>query len=442
MKKILIVNGSVVNENMTEVLDILIVDGKIERIDKDLQSTTADIVIDASGKYIIPGMIDDQVHFRDPGQTNKGTMKSESIAAVVGGTTSFMDMPNNKPPFTKNSDLSKKFSIAENNSLANFSFYLGATNENIDEIKKLRDDACGVKVFMGSSTGNMLVDDLNALENIFMHAPSLIATHCESSPIIDKNYEIYKEKYGEDIPIKYHPEIRSRESCYESSLLATNLAKKHNSRLHVLHLTTKDELSLFSLGDLKDKKITGEVCIHHLLYSDKDYEKKGTFIKCNPSIKTENDRMSLVEAIKNDNLDVIATDHAPHLLSEKTGKYIDIGSGLPYIQHALRGILEFYHDKIFTLEKIVEKISHNPAICYSIKDRGFIREGYWADIVIFEKHKPYVDEELIYHKCGWSAFSDINFRSKILYTIVSGNIAYDNGNINHSVFGKKLEFNR
>tara|TARA_B100000287_G_scaffold435617_1_gene504975 strand:- start:6383 stop:7711 length:1329 start_codon:yes stop_codon:yes gene_type:complete len=442
MKKILIVNGSVVNENMTEVLDILIVDGKIERIDKDLQSTTADIVIDASGKYIIPGMIDDQVHFRDPGQTNKGTMKSESIAAVVGGTTSFMDMPNNKPPFTKNSDLSKKFSIAENNSLANFSFYLGATNENIDEIKRLRDDACGVKVFMGSSTGNMLVDDLNTLENIFMHAPSLIATHCESSPIIDKNYEKYKEKYGEDIPIEYHPEIRSRESCYESSLLATNLAKKHNSRLHVLHLTTKDELSLFSLGDLKDKKITGEVCVHHLLYSDKDYEKKGTFIKCNPSIKTEDDRKSLVEAIKNDNLDVIATDHAPHLLSEKTGKYIDIGSGLPYIQHALRGVLEFYHDEIFTLEKIVEKISHNPAICYSIKDRGFLREGYWADIVIFEKHSPYLDEESIYHKCGWSAFSDINFRSKILYTIVSGNIVYDNGNVDYSVFGKKLEFNR
>ena len=445
MKSILILNATIINENSQKISDIFVKDGRINQISNDLSHINADISIDATGKYIVPGMIDDQVHFREPGLTDKADIRSESLAAVIGGTTSFMDMPNNKPPIITNEGLDKKFEVAKNRSFANYSFYLGATNENIEEIKNTIKRACGIKVFMGASTGNMLVDDPKALEQIFIHAPKLIATHCESSPIIDKNFQIAKEKYGDNIPLEMHTQIRSRECCIESSSLAINLAKNFGSRLHVLHLTTRDELDFFSNNYVENKSITAEVCIHHMLYSEKDYARKKGFIKCNPSIKEEADRLALIDAVNNNVIDVIATDHAPHLISEKTAdKYEDIPAGLPVIQHSFRALLEFYHNGIFSLEKIIEKVCHNPAICYDVKDRGFIREGYWADLVLIEfMGQGEIDETRVMHKCGWSAFSDVPFKTKVLKTIVSGNIAYDSesGEIPEQPFGLELEFN-
>ena len=445
MKSILILNATIINENSQKISDIFVKDGRINQISNDLSHINADISIDATGKYIVPGMIDDQVHFREPGLTDKADIRSESLAAVIGGTTSFMDMPNNKPPIITNEGLDKKFEVAKNRSFANYSFYLGATNENIEEIKNTIKRACGIKVFMGASTGNMLVDDPKALEQIFIHAPKLIATHCESSPIIDKNFQIAKEKYGDNIPLEMHTQIRSRECCIESSSLAINLAKNFGSRLHVLHLTTRDELDFFSNNYVENKSITAEVCIHHMLYSEKDYARKKGFIKCNPSIKEEADRLALIDAVNNNVIDVIATDHAPHLISEKTAdKYEDIPAGLPVIQHSFRALLEFYHNGIFSLEKIIEKVCHNPAICYDVKDRGFVREGYWADLVLIEfMGQGEIDETRVMHKCGWSAFSDVPFKTKILKTIVSGNIAYDSesGEIPEQPFGLELEFN-
>ena len=445
MKSTLILNATIINENSQKISDIFVKDGRINQISNDLSHINADINIDATGKYIVPGMIDDQVHFREPGLTDKADIRSESLAAVIGGTTSFMDMPNNKPPIITNEGLDKKFEVAKNRSFANYSFYLGATNENIEEIKNTIKRACGIKVFMGASTGNMLVDDPKALEQIFIHAPKLIATHCESSPIIDKNFQIAKEKYGDNIPLEMHTQIRSRECCIESSSLAINLAKNFGSRLHVLHLTTRDELDFFSNNYVENKSITAEVCIHHMLYSEKDYARKKGFIKCNPSIKEEADRLALIDAVNNNVIDVIATDHAPHLISEKTAdKYEDIPAGLPVIQHSFRALLEFYHNGIFSLEKIIEKVCHNPAICYDVKDRGFVREGYWADLVLIEfMGQGEIDETRVMHKCGWSAFSDVPFKTKVLKTIVSGNIAYDSesGEIPEQPFGLELEFN-
>ena len=445
MKSILILNATIINENSQKISDIFVKDGRINQISNDLSHINADISIDATGKYIVPGMIDDQVHFREPGLTDKADIRSESLAAVIGGTTSFMDMPNNKPPIITNEGLDKKFEVAKNRSFANYSFYLGATNENIEEIKNTIKRACGIKVFMGASTGNMLVDDPKALEQIFIHAPKLIATHCESSPIIDKNFQIAKEKYGDNIPLEMHTQIRSRECCIESSSLAINLAKNFGSCLHVLHLTTRDELDFFSNNYVENKSITAEVCIHHMLYSEKDYARKKGFIKCNPSIKEEADRLALIDAVNNNVIDVIATDHAPHLISEKTAdKYEDIPAGLPVIQHSFRALLEFYHNGIFSLEKIIEKVCHNPAICYDVKDRGFVREGYWADLVLIEfMGQGEIDETRVMHKCGWSAFSDVPFKTKVLKTIVSGNIAYDSesGEIPEQPFGLELEFN-
>ena len=445
MKSILILNATIINENSQKISDIFVKDGRINQISNDLSHINADINIDATGKYIVPGMIDDQVHFREPGLTDKADIRSESLAAVIGGTTSFMDMPNNKPPIITNEGLDKKFEVAKNRSFANYSFYLGATNENIEEIKNTIKRACGIKVFMGASTGNMLVDDPKALEQIFIHAPKLIATHCESSPIIDKNFQIAKEKYGDNIPLEMHTQIRSRECCIESSSLAINLAKNFGSRLHVLHLTTRDELDFFSNNYVENKSITAEVCIHHMLFSEKDYARKKGFIKCNPSIKEEADRLALIDAVNNNVIDVIATDHAPHLISEKTAdKYEDIPAGLPVIQHSFRALLEFYHNGIFSLEKIIEKVCHNPAICYDVKDRGFVREGYWADLVLIEfMGQGEIDETRVMHKCGWSAFSDVPFKTKVLITIVSGNIAYDSesGEIPEQPFGLELEFN-
>ena len=318
MKSILITNATIINENKRKTGDIYIKNGRIEQISNNLSHLQADKVIDATNKYVIPGMIDDQVHFREPGLTDKADIRSESLAGVIGGTTTYMDMPNNKPPIITNEGLDKKFKIAENRSFANYSFYLGATNDNIEEIKDTSKRACGVKIFMGASTGNMLVDNLQSLENIFLHCPKLIATHCEDSPIIDRNFKAAKEKYGDNIPLEMHTEIRSRECCTKSSTLAINLARKYGSRLHVLHLTTKDEVDFFSNdNNVSNKLITAEVCIHHMLYSKKDYARKKGFIKCNPSIKEESDRLALIEGVKNNNIDVIATDHALHLKSEK-----------------------------------------------------------------------------------------------------------------------------
>ena len=443
MKTILILNGRVINENQILEQDIFVKDGKINKIDNDLSSLSADIVIDASGKYVMPGMIDDQVHFREPGNLNKGSIKSEATAAVVGGVTSFFDMPNNNPPIVKNSQMDQKFSIAEQSSICNYAFYLGATNDNVEEIKNLRKDACGVKIFMGASTGNMLVDNLKTLEEIFIHSPALIATHCEDTPMINENLKKYQEKYGEDIPIEFHAEIGSREACIKSSSLATDLAKSFGSRLHVLHITTHDELKLFSNAEIDQKKITAEACIHHLLFHDADYKHYGSLIKCNPSIKYKKDMECLRDAVNSNIIDAIATDHAPHELSEKKGPYAKITNGIPYIQYALRSLLELHHDGVFTLEKIIEKVCHGPAKCYGVIDRGYIREGYWADITIFEFQDAKKDPAEVLHKCGWSPMSETEYRTKIDSTIVSGNLSYSKGKlVNPEQSGMKVEFSR
>ena len=444
--KSIIRNAKIINENEQFIGDIAIEDSFISEISKQSISGTFNKEYDATGLVAIPGMIDDQVHFREPGLTHKAEIFSESRAAVAGGITSFMEMPNTIPNTVTQELLENKYQIAKANSIANYSFFMGANNDNLKEVLKTNgENVCGIKVFMGSSTGNMLVDDPKALEQIFIHAPKLIATHCESSPIIDKNFQIAKEKYGDNIPLEMHTQIRSRECCIESSSLAINLAKNFGSRLHVLHLTTRDELDFFSNNYVENKSITAEVCIHHMLYSEKDYARKKGFIKCNPSIKEEADRLALIDAVNNNVIDVIATDHAPHLISEKTAdKYEDIPAGLPVIQHSFRALLEFYHNGIFSLEKIIEKVSHNPAICYDVKDRGFVREGYWADLVLIEfMGQGEIDETRVMHKCGWSAFSDVPFKTKVLKTIVSGNIAYDSesGEIPEQPFGLELEFN-
>ena len=444
MYDLVLKNCNVINENVESQVDIAIKNQRIEKIAASIDSESSE-ELDLSGKLVIPGLIDDQVHFREPGLTHKGEIATESKAALAGGVTSYFEMPNVNPNTSTIENLEKKFEMASSKSVGNYSFYLGATNENIEEIKNTIKRACGIKVFMGASTGNMLVDDPKALEQIFIHAPKLIATHCESSPIIDKNFQIAKEKYGDNIPLEMHTQIRSRECCIESSSLAINLAKNFGSRLHVLHLTTRDELDFFSNNYVENKSITAEVCIHHMLYSEKDYARKKGFIKCNPSIKEEADRLALIDAVNNNVIDVIATDHAPHLISEKTAdKYEDIPAGLPVIQHSFRALLEFYHNGIFSLEKIIEKVCHNPAICYDVKDRGFVREGYWADLVLIEfMGQGEIDETRVMHKCGWSAFSDVPFKTKILKTIVSGNIAYDSesGEIPEQPFGLELEFN-
>jgi dihydroorotase len=443
MKKILIINGTLVNKGKVVNSDLLINGPFIERIDKNISAPEAEI-IDASGEYVFPGIIDDQVHFREPGLTHKADIYHESRAAVAGGITSYMEMPNTIPNATTQEFLEEKYSIASKNSLANYSFYIGATNDNLEEILRTdRSRVCGVKIFMGSSTGNMLVDHIPSLEAIFKESPMLIATHCEDEGIIQKNMRDFREKYGEDVPISCHPDIRSEEACLKSSSFAVSLARKYGTNLHVLHISTEKELALFDEGNIEDKHITAEACIHHLWFHKSDYGKLGTLIKWNPAVKQKEDRNAIRRALNDDRIDIIATDHAPHTLEEKRNSYFKSPSGGPLIQHSLLAMLELYHKGVFGLEVIIQKMSHNPAIRYKIDRRGFLEEGYYADVVIADLNRSCdVREEQIISKCGWSPFLGYKFRSSIDRTIVSGKIVYDQGNILESGNGERLLFKR
>ena len=443
---ILIKNGRIINEGDEFLSDIYIEGNKIKEISPSISPKSSDTTtIDAEGNYIIPGLIDDQVHFREPGLTNKGEIYTESRAAVAGCITSYLEMPNTIPQTTTQSKLDDKFKIASKNSLANYSFMFGGTNDNIEEILKLDPkEVPALKIFLGSSTGNMLVDNIEVLEEIFSKCNLPIAVHCEDESTIKKNLKLYSEIYGEKIPIKFHSKIRNEEACYLSSSMAIDLAKKTGARLHVFHISTKKETNLFTNTiDLKDKKITSEVCIHHLTFTDDDYEKYGSRIKWNPSIKTSNDQDGLWKALNDDRIDIIATDHAPHTYEEKNNDYINCPSGGPLVQHSLVAMLEGYHKNKIKLEKIVEKMCHNPAILYEIENRGYIREGYYADLVIFNLNNPWtVNKENILYKCGWSPFEGTTFRSRISHTIVNGNIVYFKDKIIDKYMGKKLTFKR
>ena len=442
-QSIAIINANVVNEGCINQQDVLIDSGRIKQIDNQINIDSKTEVIDAEGQYLLPGLIDDQVHFREPGLTHKGGIFSESAAAVAGGITSFMDMPNVNPPTVTRDLLSQKYLLAKDKAHANYAFYLGATNNNIEEIKNLKKgDACGVKVFMGASTGNMLVDNDNALERIFSDSPVLIATHCEDTPLIKKNLEFMREQYQDlPIPVSEHPNIRSVEACYKSSSKAVALAKKFGSKLHVLHLTTAKELSLFERKDHREKNITAEVCVHHLYFNDSDYDEFQQLIVCNPAIKASSDQTALMESLNNRGLDVIATDHAPHTLEEKKKSYPDCPSGLPLVQHSLLLLLEFFHQGQLTLETIVAKTSHNVAEIYSIKDRGFIREDYWADLVLVDlDSKTKVNQENILYECSWSPFLNKTFNSMINKTFVNGQLVYDEGRILKEPSGIRLDF--
>ncbi|WP_109618570.1 dihydroorotase [Sediminitomix flava] len=445
MKSILIKNASVVNEGTIEVKDVFVVDGFINQIGQDLSPENVEQTIDGTGKYLLPGVIDDQVHFREPGLTHKAHIASEAKAAVAGGVTSFMEMPNTKPPTTTIEKLEEKFTIAANTSLANYSFFFGATNDNIDEVLKVdKENVCGVKVFMGSSTGNMLVDNEKTLSELFSKCKMIIASHCEDDPMIKENQDKYVEEFGEDIPIKYHPKIRSEEACYSSSSKAVALAKKHGARLHILHISTAKELELFDNNiPLSEKKITSEACVHHMWFNDKDYETKGTLIKWNPAVKTAEDGKAILEAVIDDRIDVIATDHAPHTLEEKDNVYTKAPSGGPLVQHSLQVMFEFYKQGKISLEKMVEKMSHNPAILFEVEKRGYIREGYWADLVLFDPNASQtVAKDNILYQCGWSPFEGTTFSGKVSHTIVSGHLAYADGEFDESVKGKRLKFDR
>ncbi len=440
---LLIKETRIVNEGCTTEGDVLIRAGRIERIGSDIPADLADEVIDAGGLHLLPGLIDDQVHFREPGLTAKGDIATESAAAVAGGITSFMEMPNVKPPTTDRQALEDKYARATGRSRANFAFYLGATNDNIDEIRRLVPaDACGVKMFMGASTGNMLVDDPEALEKVFAESPLLIATHCEDSPMIAINEQAMREKYGEDVPISEHPAIRSAEACYASSSLAVELAQRHDARLHVLHLTTGRELELFTPGPITGKAITAEVCVHHLFFDESRYADLGAQIKCNPAIKTAADREALLDAFVAGRLDVVATDHAPHLAEEKAGTYFNSPAGLPLVQHALLSLLEFVHDERFSLELVVAKSSHAVAELFGVAERGYIREGYHADLVLVDLNaEAVVSPDNILYKCGWSPFDGYRFRSSIAATLVNGVIAYRDGAVTNAIAGQRLDCN-
>ncbi|WP_291786444.1 dihydroorotase [Cecembia sp.] len=445
MKSILITGANIVNEGEITRSDVLVQDGLIYNIGKDLSEFEADIHIQADGKYIFPGLIDDQVHFREPGLTHKAEIYTEAKAAVAGGVTSYMEMPNTVPQAVTIDLLEEKYSIASEKSLANYSFFFGATNDNIDEILKLDpENVCGVKVFQGSSTGNMLVDNQESLERIFAECKMLIATHSENDNIIKANLEKYKKEYGEDIPVKFHPKIRSEEACYDASKKVVDMARKYGSKLHVLHISTGKEVDLFDPHiPLEEKRITAEACIHHLWFSEEDYEEKGNLIKWNPAVKTKADRDRILEGVLNGNIDVIATDHAPHTLEEKSKAYAAAPSGGPLVQHSLVALLDMYHDGKIRLDEIARKTAHNVAILFEIEKRGYIRPGYHADLVVVDLDSPWkVDKNNILSKCGWSPFEGHTFRSKVTHTIVSGHLVYDNGNFDESQKGQRLKFSR
>ncbi|MFL2721547.1 MAG: dihydroorotase [Gammaproteobacteria bacterium] len=443
MFDIVLKNCTIVNENHIFESDIGIKGQRIEKIASSITDEAKE-TLDLAGKIVMPGVIDDQVHFREPGLTHKGEIATESRAALAGGITSYFEMPNVNPTTTTNELLDKKFEVAKYKSRANYSFYLGASNSNIEEIKKVDiNKACGLKVFMGASTGDMLVDNEDTLEDIFQYSPVNIVTHCENTPRILELEKEFSAKYGDNVEPKHHPYIRDEESCYLSSSLAVGLAKKYGSNLHVLHLTTEKEMSLFDAGAIDDKKITAEVCVHHLFFSEKDYETKGNFIKCNPSIKKETDRQALINAVNNDLIDIIATDHAPHTLEEKEQHYLKAPAGLPLVQHMLPALLDFYKKDIFSLEMIVRKTSHNIAKRFKIKDRGYIREGYYADFAIVDMNKVFsVTRENTLYKCGWSPFEGYNLPASIYATILNGSLVYKEGEFLDDSLGIQLEFDR
>lgn len=446
MKSVLIKNANIVNEREIIKADVLVENGIIAEISNSISMKSGNTkIIDADGSYLLPGMIDDQVHFREPGLTYKATIETESKAAVAGGITSFIEMPNTVPQATTIELLEEKFDIAAKTSWANYSFMFGGTNDNLDEILKVDPEkVAGLKLFLGSSTGNMLVDDPKTLEEIFSKTKLLISVHCEDEETIKQNLEKYKAEYGEDIPIECHPKIRSEEACYISSSKAIKLAQKTGARLHVFHVSTEKETHLFSnKKPLSQKKITAEVCIHHLWFTDEDYKTKGTKIKWNPAVKTQKDRDGLLKALLDDRIDVIATDHAPHTREEKNTNYLNAPSGGPMVQHALVALLEMYHKGKISLEKIVEKTAHNPAILFQIKERGYIRVGYKADLVLVDLNAPWaVKKENLLYKCGWSPFEGTIFKSRVTHTLVNGVIVYENSKFPNKSKPERLTFNR
>ena len=446
MSTFLIKNAKIVNEGNIFEGDVMIENDIIKEIAEKISAKSSDcIIIDAEGNYLLPGAIDDQVHFREPGLTHKGTIESESRAAIAGGITSFIEQPNTVPNAITQVLLEDKYKIASQTSYANYSFMMGGTNDNLEEILKTNPrNVAGLKLFLGSSTGDMLVDSSASLEKIFSSTKLLIAVHSEDETIVKSNLAKYKEIYGEDIPVTMHPEIRSVEACYVSTERIIALAKKTGARLHVFHISTAKELDLFTNKiPLEQKQITAEVCIHHLWFTDADYETKGSLIKWNPAVKTEKDRDALWEALLNDKIDVIATDHAPHTLEEKTNKYLSCPSGGPLVQHALVAMFEAHLKGKISVEKIVEKMCHNPAKIFQIEKRGFIKEGYFADLVIVNSHQPWTvkKENILYH-CGWSPFEGTNFKSRVTHTFVNGKLVYENGKVKEVKAGKRLLFER
>lgn len=443
MSKYLIKSATIVNEDEIYVSDILINNQLIERIDRDITDDSAEI-INAEGLVLMPGAIDDQVHFREPGLTHKGEIYTEAKAAVAGGVTSYMEMPNTNPQAVTISELEKKYNRAAQCSLANYSFFMGGTNNNLEETLKVDySKVCGLKLFMGSSTGDMLVDNQKALEGFFSKSQALIATHCEFDPLVKETQKRIVEEYGEDLPAYFHPIIRSEEACYQSSSFAVDLAKKHNTRLHVLHISTAKELSLFTNKiPLKEKRITAEACIHHLWFNDEDYKTKGNFIKWNPSVKTEYDRAHIFEAVLDGRIDVIATDHAPHTIDEKNAPYLQAPSGGPLVQHSIIAMIDFYKQKKISLEMIVKKMSHNVADLFRIEKRGYIREGYFADLVLVDLNQSTeVTKQSLLYKCGWSPFEGHTFSSKIIKTFVNGHLVYNEGKFDESKYGQRMVFN-
>lgn len=440
--KYLIKNGTLVNENKLLQQDILIENNVISKIDRDISDKKA-TVIDASGKYIIPGIIDDQVHFREPGLTHKATIYSESKAAVAGGVTSFMEQPNTKPAALTQELLEEKYKIAAATSLANYTFFMGTSNDNYEEVMKTDFTKVGaLKIFMGSSTGNMLVDDEHILNKIFANINGIIVTHCEDEHTIKNNTVFYREKFGDNIPMNYHPIIRNDGACYISSKLAVDLAQKHHARLHIFHVSTEKELALFRNDiPLKEKRITAEVCVHHLFFDERDYAQLGSKIKCNPAIKYASDKDALLQGLLNDKLDVIATDHAPHTLAEKNNPYLTAPSGLPLVQHSIQVMLDFYHQGKIALEKIIQKMCHAPADCFRIQQRGYLKEGFFADIAILDLNAPYtVSKENILYQCGWSPMENYTFKGKVTQTFVNGHWVYNDGIFNENNKGKRLTF--
>lgn len=443
--KVLIKNAKIVNEGKIFKSNVLIENDLIAKISENISEENFDKIIDAEGKFLLPGVIDDQVHFREPGLTWKGDIESESKSAIAGGITSFIEQPNTVPNAVNQELLEEKYKIAAEKSYANYSFSMGGTNDNLDEVLKTNPkNVAAIKLFLGSSTGNMLVDNPEILEEIFSKVKMPICVHCEDETTIRKNTEIYKEKYGEDIPVKFHHLIRSEEACYLSSSKAVELAKKTGARLHIYHLSTAKETELFRNDiPLKEKKITAEVCVHHLHFTKEDYETKGSLIKWNPAVKTEKDKNGLWEALLDDRIDVIATDHAPHTLEEKSQKYLKCPSGAPLVQHSLQVMLEYYKKGKISLEKIVEKMCHNPAVLFEIEKRGFVKEGYKADLVLVDLNKEYtVSKENILYKCGWSPLENETFHSKITHTFVNGNLVFENGKFSEQKFGERLMFER